>query len=245
MRIYDSRLPAATGTAPALFSTFSPYADSRSGVSLTTGFVDYSTGRFSIVTAPGAGETAEVKVFAFPLLKPMSKGSSSSHAGHHGMHAAGPGQPVNTASFKPFGDAYRGGVSLATGWLAGSLGGAERIVVSQLADAGTVKVFSSGSALDPGPAMYLHSPSDHGRHPTFREIASFNPFDGTSGTRVATTSTTHGAHLLVSGVASQGKGASVLKYDFVRPDAQATTLTAKRLGEVYSGCRLAAGDPRR
>ena len=110
-----------------------------------------------------------------------------------------------------------------------------RIVVSQLADAGTVKVFSSGSALDPGPAMYLHSPSDHGRHPTFREIASFNPFDGTSGTRVATTSTTHGANLLVSGVASQSKVASVLKYDFVRPDAQATMLTAKQLGEVYSG----------
>ncbi len=233
VRIYGSRLPAASGMAPVLFSTFSPYADSRSGLSLTTGFVDYSTGRFSIVTAPGAGETAEVKVFAFPLLKPMSKASIRS-TGHDGMQAAGPGQPVNTASFKPFGDAYQGGVSLATGWLAGSLGGAERIVVSQLADTGTVKVFSSGSALDSGPAMYLHSPSDHGRHPTFREIASFNPFDGASGTRVAATSTTSGANLLVSGVAPQGKGSSVLKYDFVRPNAQATTLAAIRLGEVYS-----------
>lgn len=223
--------------APALFSAFSPYVDSRSGRSLTTGFVDYSTGRFSIVTAPGAGETGEVKVFAFPLLKPMRKGSTNTDTstGHDGMQAAAPGQPVSTASFKPFGDAYRGGVSLATGWLAGSLGGAERIVVSQLADAGTVKVFSSGSALDPGPAIYLHSPADHGRHSAFREIASFNPFDGTSGTRVATTSATHGANLLASGVPSQGKGASVLKYDFVRADAKATTLSAIRLGEVYSG----------
>jgi len=142
-----------------------------------------------------------VKVFAFSLLKPISNGG-----GHAGMHTAGPGQPANTASFKPFGDAYRGGVSLGTGWLAGSLGGAERIVVSQLADAGTVKVFSSGSALDDGPALYLRSPSEHGHAPTFREIASFNPFDGTSGTRVATTSTTTGADLLVSGVASQGQG---------------------------------------
>ncbi len=74
--------------------------------------------------------------------------------------------------------------------------------MSQLADAGTVKVFSSGSALDDGPALYLHSPNEHGHAPTFREIASFNPFDGTSGTRVATTSTTTGAHLLVSGVAA-------------------------------------------
>jgi hypothetical protein len=29
--------------------------------------------------------------------------------------------------------------------------------------------------------------------------------------------------------------ASVIKYDFVRPDAQATTLEALRLGQVWSG----------
>ena len=189
VRVYSSKLPSSPGTAPALFSTFSPYAGDRSGVSLTTGFVDYATGRYSIVTAPGPGTPAEVKVFAFPLLKPISNGSGHA-ADHAGVHAAGPSQPANTASFKPFGDAYQGGVSLATGWLAGSLGGAERIVVSQLEDAGTVKVFSSGSALDDGPALYLQSPNAHGHPPTFREIASFNPFDGTSGTRVATTSTT-------------------------------------------------------
>ncbi|HZN32107.1 MAG TPA: copper oxidase, partial [Xanthobacteraceae bacterium] len=147
---------------------------------------------------------------------------------------AGPSQPANTASFKPFGDAYRGGVSLATGWLAGSLGGAKRIVVSQLAGPGTVKVFSSGSALDEGPALYLHSPNEHGHAPAFREIASFNPFDGASGTRVATTSTTAGADLLVSGVAAQGRSASVVRYEFARPHAQATTLQARRLGEVFS-----------
>ena len=174
VRVYGSKLPASSGTAPALFSTFSPYAGDRSGVSLAAGFVDFATGRNSIVTAPGPGRPAEVKVFAFPLLKPIGNGA----AGHAGVHAAGPSQPANTASFKPFGNDYRGGVSLATGWLAGSLGGAERIVVSQLADAGTVKVYSSGSALDDGPAIYLHSPSEHGHAPTFREIASFNPFDG-------------------------------------------------------------------
>ena len=233
VRVYSSTLPSSPGTAPVLFSSFSPYAGDRSGVSLSTGFVDYATGRYSIVTAPGPGVAAEVKVFVFPLLKPMSN-RSGHPAGHTGMHAAGPSQPTNTASFKPFGDAYTGGVSLATGWLAGSLGGAERIIVSQLADAGTVKVFSSGSALDEGPALYLHSPNEHGHAPAFREIASFNPFDGTSGTRVATTSTTTGADLLVSGVVAQGRSASVVKYEFVRPHAQATTLQARRLGEVFS-----------
>ena len=233
VRVYSSKLPSSPGTAPVLFSTFSPYAGDRSGVSLGSGFVDFATGRDSIVTAPGPGVPAEVKVFAFSLMKPIT-GSSGHGAGHTGVHAAGPGQPVNTASFKPFGDAYRGGIALATGWLAGSLGGAERIVVSQLADAGTVKVFSSGSALDEGPALYLHSPNEHGHAPTFREIASFNPFDGTSGTRVATTSTTTGADLLVSGVASQGQSASVVRYEFARPHAQATTLQARRLAEVFS-----------
>ena len=91
-------------------------------------------------------------MFAFPLFKPIGK------AGRGGTQAAGTDQPVNTASFIPFGKDYRGGVSLATGWLAGSLGGAKRIVVSQLADGGSVKIFSSGSALDGGPSLYLQSP---------------------------------------------------------------------------------------
>jgi hypothetical protein len=233
VRVYSSRLPSSTGTAPDLFAAFSPYAGDRSGVSLSSGFVDFATGRYSIVTAPGPGVPAEVKVFVFSLLKPI-KNRSGHGAAHTGVHAGGPSQPVNTASFKPFGDVYQGGVSLGTGWLAGSLGGAERIVVSQLADAGTVKVFSSGSALDEGPALYLHNPNAHHHPPTFREIASFNPFDGTSGTRVATTSTTTGADLLVSGVAAQGRSASVVRYELVRPHAQARTLQARRVREVFS-----------
>jgi hypothetical protein len=149
--------------------------------------------------------------------------------------AAGTEQPLNTASFLPFGKDYRGGVSLATGWLAGAIGGAKRIVVSQLADAGAVKVFSSGSALDGGPSLYLHNPLHHDHGAQFREIAAFAPFEGAAGTRVATTSTTTGANLLVSGVAAGGADASVLKYELVRPNAQSTTLQAVRLGKVWSG----------
>jgi hypothetical protein len=195
--------------------------------------VDYATGRNSIITAPGSGVAAEVKVFAFSLFTPINN-NTSHPAGHTAAPAPGLSQPTNTASFMPFGEVYQGGVSLATGWLAGSLGGAERIVVSQLGDVGTVKVFSSGSALDDGPALYLHSPNEHGHGPSFREIASFNPFGGISGTRVATTSTTTGADLLVSGVTSQGQSASVMRYDFVRSNAEARSLQARRLAEVFS-----------
>ena len=135
-------------------------------------------------------------MFAFPLLKPIGK------AGPGSAQAARTKRAMNTALFMPFGKDYRGGVSLATGWLAGSLGGAKRIIVSQLADSGSVKIFSSGSALDGGPSLYLQSPTTHGHSAQFREIASFAPFAGSAGTRVATTSTTTGANLLVSGVAA-------------------------------------------
>src|SRR5205807_7549595 len=98
--------------------------------------------------------------------------------GDGSAQAATADQPLNTASFMPFGRAYRGGVSLATGWLAGSLGGAKRIIVSQLADTGSVKIFSSGSALDGGPSLYLQSQIVHGHSAHFREIANFEPFGG-------------------------------------------------------------------
>jgi FtsP/CotA-like multicopper oxidase with cupredoxin domain len=229
IKVYRSQLSSSPGAVPALFSSFKPYGDDRSGVSIATGFVDFSTGRESIVTAPGPGSPIEVKVFAFPLLKPIGKAADGV------TQAAGTNQPVNTASFIPFGKDYRGGVSLATGWLAGALGGAKRIIVSQLADNGSVKVFSSGSALDGGPSLYLQSPLHHSHAGNFREIAAFEPFGGSAGTRVATTSTTTGANLLVSGVAAGGTDASVLKYEFVRPNAQSTTLQAVRLGQVWSG----------
>jgi hypothetical protein len=171
--------------------------------------VDFSTRRESIVTAPGPGIPARVKVFAFPLLKPIAKAGQAS--------AQTADLPVNTASFVPFGYDYRGGVSLATGWLAGSLGGAKRIIVSQLADSGSVKIFSSGSALDGGPSLYLQSPLLHDHDAHFREIAGFEPFGGSSG------------------VAPGSTDASVIKYDLVRPDAQSTTLQAVRLGQIWSG----------
>jgi FtsP/CotA-like multicopper oxidase with cupredoxin domain len=226
VKVYGSKLPPTTGVAPAIFSTFKPYADDTSGVSLSTGLVDFATGRNSIVTAPGPGSAAQVEVFVFPLLTAIANGS------HAGMQMGPVDKPTRSASFFPFGEKYKGGVSLGTGWLAGPLGGAQRIIVSQLADIGTVKIFSSGSALDGGPSMYLHNPSQHDQSVTFREIGSFNPFGAGSGTQVATSSTTTGANLLVSGTSPQGT--RVLKFDFVRVDAKGTTLKALPIGEITS-----------
>lgn len=234
VRVYGTALPAP-GTAPKLFASFSPYPGETTGVSLATGFVDFSTGRNSIVTAPGAGTQTDVKVFAFPLLKPIAGAKPTAgdkSADHAGLHGTRIDTPVNTARFSPFGPAYTGGVSLATGWLAGALGGAKRIVVGQLAGEGIVKVFSSGSALDGGPDMYLHSPTEHGHGAHFREIASLNPFGQGGSVHVATTSTTMGANLLVGGAAGSGTDARVLAFDFARSRSDASRLEARALGEA-------------
>ena len=144
-------------------------------MSVASGFVDFTTGRYSIVTAPGAGSMAQVKVFNFSLMKPID------HKKRTGPGAdqcePGDNKPAVTNAFMPFGMTYRGGLSLATGWLAGSLGGAERIVVGQLTGPGEVKVYSSGSRLEGGPKIYLAA-ADHTPVATFAEIASFKPFGG-------------------------------------------------------------------
>ncbi|MGE0273183.1 MAG: multicopper oxidase domain-containing protein [Alphaproteobacteria bacterium] len=221
VKVYGTALPSETGKAPPVFSGFKPYGDDKSGVTLTTGFVDFGTGRYSIVTAPGPGAVAEVKVFVYPLYT-VAKGAKAP-PGSHG-HEKG---PEMSASFKPFGDGYKDGVSLATGFLAGVLGGAERIAVGQLAGAGAVSVWSGATALDGGPAMYLQNPSKHNA-PTFREIANFKPFDG--GARVAATSTTEGANLVVSGVS--GGQSKVQKFAFEQSKSQPKMLEAKRIGEI-------------
>jgi FtsP/CotA-like multicopper oxidase with cupredoxin domain len=230
VKVFRSDLPSKTGEAPPLFSSFTPYADDNSGVSVASGFVDFSTGRYSIVTAPGKGTPAQVKVFNFSLMTPVgAKAKDAKDADDQCLTKAG--KPQVTASFMPFGLDYRGGLSLATGWVAGELGGAQRIVVGQL-DGGAVKVYSSGSRLEGGPPMYL-APADHTPAAIFGEMASFVPFAGASQVRVATTSTTTGADLLVSGVVD-GKTAQIVKYSLVRPGPDAATLEAKKLGEVVS-----------
>ena len=139
-----------------------------------------------------------------------------------------------TAAFMPFGLGYTGGASLATGWLTGSLGGAETIVVGQLTGPGAVKVYSSGSALQGGPSTYLQKAAAHTSVSIFTDIAHFTPFGPASGVRVATTSTTVGADLLLSGASQADGTVRVRKYQLVKPSPEADTLVARQIGEVGS-----------
>jgi FtsP/CotA-like multicopper oxidase with cupredoxin domain len=231
VKVYGTKLPTSPGTAPELFSSFNPYHDDRNGVSVASGFVDFTTGRYSIVTAPGSGSMAQVKVFNFSLMKRIGQGKPNGP----GADQCEPGdnKPAVTNAFMPFGMGYRGGLSLATGWLAGSLGGAERIVVGQLTGPGEVKVYSSGSRLQGGPRVYVVS-AEHTPIADFAEIASFKPFDEASGVSVATTSTTSGADLLVSGISPADKSVQVLKFELVRPDPDAVRLDARQLSTILS-----------
>lgn len=213
--------PTAGDVKPALFSSFNPYPGDRSGVTVAAGFVDFLSGRNSIVTAPGPGSPTQVKVFYFSLMTPIGATVDVS-------------QPTQSASFLPFGDAYRGGVSLATGWLAASLGGAARIVVGQMTRPGAVKVFSSGSALQGGPEMYLQSAMEHSPGSDFVEMARFSPFVEGLGTSVATTSTIAGADLLVSGMSPQNHTVEVAKYRLVGPTGGGAALQAALVGKITS-----------
>ncbi|MDJ0513997.1 MAG: multicopper oxidase domain-containing protein [Methyloceanibacter sp.] len=221
---------------PTLFSSFTPYPDDRSGVKVASGFVSLTSGRNSIVTAPGPGAPAVVKVFDYWLMKPAPIKINDTNLSLQ-MCSKGDGKPSKIAEFKPFGPNYRDGVSLATGWLYGQLGGAKRIIVGQLGGPGEVKVFSTGSALQGGPTLELRSPVlQHDDLPEFFEVYSFAPFDG--GVRVATTSTTVGADLLVSGMSD--KTAEVRKYEFVLSRDDANSIEAKQLGEVYTATNAPA-----
>ena len=221
VRIFSSELPAL-GTVPATFASFAPYGSDRSGVTLAAGFVDFLTGRNGIVTAPGKG--AQVKVFSYSLMTPI------------GAPPAWPNNPGSAhvdATFSPFGARYRGPISIATGWLAGSYGGAEAIAASQLSNEGTVKVFSTGTALQGNPTMYLRSAMMHETTASFNEIASFRPFAGAAGIRVATTSTTTGADLLASG--ARAGEVRIEKFRLTRPNLQARALTATLVHAIWSG----------
>ena len=111
---------------------------------------------------------------------------------------------------------------MATGWVAGAEGGAKSIVTGQLGDRGTVRIWSSGSRLDGFPAMYEESPNHHDVDIKYTQVASFEPIPDANGVTVATTSTTDGAELQVSG---RGAGGAVVqKLGLARPNPTATTL---------------------
>ena len=219
VKVYSSTLPSEAGKAPDVFSTFTPYPGSQSGVSMATGMVELGSGRETIVTAPGPGDPPLIKSFRWDLYTPTERAQAGGTATQE--HSGKPSDPRMTSQFMAYDENYKDGVALSAGWVAGGEGGAKSIVTSQLGGNGTVRVWSTGSKLEGQPSMYLESPNHHEENLEYAQIASFEPFEG-SGVTVATTSTTVGADLLVSGRA--GNGVEVRKYGLARPAPDATTV---------------------
>ncbi|MDT5339374.1 MAG: hypothetical protein QOD90_4879, partial [Mycobacterium sp.] len=67
VKVFSSTLPGESGKAPELFSAFTPYPGSETGVALATGMVESGSGRESVVTAPGPGEAPLIKTFRYDL----------------------------------------------------------------------------------------------------------------------------------------------------------------------------------
>jgi FtsP/CotA-like multicopper oxidase with cupredoxin domain len=224
VKVFSSTLPTESGKVPDVFSAFTPYPGSQSGVTLSTGLVEAGSGRESIVTAPGAGDAPLVKSFRWDLYTPTARAQANGTTPQE--HSGKPTDPRMTAQFMAYDEGYKGGVALSTGWVAGAEGGAKSIVTSQLAGDGMVRVWSSGDRLDGSPGMYLDNPNHHEENVKYAQIASFAPFPGAKpGVTVATTSTTYGADLLVAGLTPAGQ--EVRKYTLGRSGPDATTLDPK------------------
>jgi FtsP/CotA-like multicopper oxidase with cupredoxin domain len=239
VKVFSSTLPDESGKAPDVFSTFTPYPGSQSGVNLATGMVEAGSGRESVVTAPGPGDAPLIKSFRWSLFTPTARAQANGTATQE--HATKPSDPVMTSQFMAYDENYRDGVAVSTGWVAGAEGGAKSIVTSQLAGEGTVKVWSNGSRLDGYPSIYLDNPNHHDEDVKYSEISSFAPFAGANpGVTVATSSTVYGADLLVAGLTPAGQ--EVRKYSFDRPTPDAKTVAPKQIAvlPVIPGVAAAA-----
>ncbi|MDO8732419.1 MAG: multicopper oxidase domain-containing protein [Actinomycetota bacterium] len=218
-------------TTRSLFATWQPYGGFTGGIDVAAGLVDAS-GRSSVITAPGAGMEARIRTYMFDLYTPTAQ---------HRAMATQMGQPVNstnkpalTSDFLAFDSGFRGGVNLATGWVAGQEGGFSRIVAGQQSGGSSVAVFSSGSALEGHPGMYLVPADDYSMATTFIKSAAFQAFPGSSkGVQVATSANPSSADLLVGGFV--GGTAKVKALNLQRTSKQAkqwsaTTLYARDFG---------------
>jgi len=205
--------PSRTG----VFATWHPYGSFTGGVDVASGLIDES-GRESVVTAPGAGMKPLLKTWMFDLF--MKNGSTTWLPQHQ--------QPMRSSRFLAFEPEYRGGVNVATGWVAGKLGGFSRIIAGKQAGASTVSVFTSGSALTGHPEMYLMHADDYMVMPEFDLAARFDAFPGSSsGVDVTSAANPLSADLIVSGLDAGVPTAQ--RFDLFRKQTKDTTLTVRHL----------------
>ncbi len=210
----------AGATNTGEFAWWHPYGAFSGGVDVAAGIVDAS-GRESVVTGPGPGMKPVVKTWLFDLY--TRNGSTDWLPTRQ--------RPMRTSSFLAFESTYTGGVNVATGWIAGGLGGFSRIIAGKQTGASTVTVFTSGSALTGHPALYLMPASNHSMMAEFTKAADFEAFPGsTTGVDVTTSANPLSADLVVSGV-DDGKP-TLQVFDLFRKAAKNRMLSVRPLNRT-------------
>jgi FtsP/CotA-like multicopper oxidase with cupredoxin domain len=205
-----------SGKQPA-FATWYPYGAFRGGVDVATGLTDFS-GREVVVTAPGPGMAPLVQTYVFDLMYKN---------GTMGMRHSGEVHNEMASSFLAFEESYRGGVNIATGWVAGQDGGFSRIVAGKSSGSSEVSVWTTGSRMEGHPELYVMPVTGHSDMATYAQAARFEAFPGaTTGVDVTTAATPRGADLVVAG--RSGGAPAVAAFDLRRPTAKATQWSAKQ-----------------
>jgi FtsP/CotA-like multicopper oxidase with cupredoxin domain len=188
--IFERFVKNNSPTAPALFASWMPFGKKyKGGINVAAGMISDS-GRIGIITAPaGKGlQKSVLKTWIFTLFTPNSPNNPQAKINI----------PTQLSEIAVFGDTYQGGMSVSSGWVAGELGGYSRIIVGQL-DGHQIKIYSTGSALNGFPEMYVMSPDIYSYKEELIEMASFPTAIGIGvgpGVHVSHTSTVTGSSLI-------------------------------------------------
>jgi hypothetical protein len=204
----------------ATLGRFLAYGETFTGGVTVSSAIVQDGGRYSVVTAPGAGAPQAVKVFDVDWY-------SANSGVDQGIYTF-----QETASIMPYGATFRGGVNVATGPVEGQNGGFNVILTAPVSGvAPLIKSFALRNGVGHG-----HAGGDTTAKPELREMASLLAYDVShrAGVTVSAVSTPVGADVIV-GSASGASG--LLRRLRFLPEAKAFVPTADidAFGASYRG----------
>jgi hypothetical protein len=184
------------GENAARLAAFDAYAPGfRGGVSVATGMVEQG-GRISLLTGAGPGGPPTVKLYNFDLF---GDGNGTMPDVRQRLH------PLEVANFLGADDAYRGGITVSTGYPFAATGGFATIITSTSSGGGNVgffKVMSHDVEVSASGVFLAHSYHPDGpRHVAlFQSLSLANDPKLAEGASVSALSTWTGASLAVAPV---------------------------------------------
>ena len=116
VKVFSSTLPAEPGTAPEVFSSFTPYPGSAVGGDRRDRAGRRRLGPGEHRHGAGPGEAPRVKTFRYDLFTPTARGRRPTAPRPQG-HAGKPSEPTMTSEFLAYDEGYRAASrSRRAGW---------------------------------------------------------------------------------------------------------------------------------